>query len=89
MTQRRYVANFWATTTDPATLTNITRPYWNAWGASETDEVGRLEEFLQSRKEEFGDNLQWVAVEKSESAINFIDSDTEWMEVKRLSAKDL
>ena len=53
---------------------------------SEDQAVSGLEAFLDSHRGMFGENLRWVAVERTEADIAYTDSSAEWTEVKRLEA---
>lgn len=53
---------------------------------SEDQAVGGLEDFLDSHRGMSGENLRWVAVERTDTDTAYTDSSAEWAEVKRLEA---
>ena len=46
--------------------------------------MAALEAFLDGQGEDHGDNLQWVALEKSDSGADWSEREGGWVEVKRL-----
>ena len=74
----RYLAHYWQEGLER------TRPYDNFWGAGE-EGIGRIDDFLKTRRDDFGKDLRWVALERSESGANWQESG-DWVEVQRLQA---
>ena len=55
----------------------ITRPY-----PCFSDSVEQLDRFLERCKHEFGDNLRWVSIERSEETVLYSDF-VQWDELDR------
>ena len=79
MMRWRYTARFRGETAE------ITRSYDYSLDSEEEGLKG-LENFLNRRRQEFGDKLKWVSLEKWESSSDLDDSAAVWQVVKRLSA---
>ena len=84
MTIWRFTARFTtllSTTSGFETPGEITRPYSFPL-ESEEEGLQGLNSFLSSRQREHGERLRWVALERSEFANNFDDTNAEWLVVK-------
>ncbi len=78
----RFTANY----VTPATvgeMTIVTKPS-PCPASAESDAIAALEAFLDGQREEHGDNLQWVALERSDSGADSGEHEGGWVEVKRL-----
>ena len=75
----RYIAHFSGQEVD-----SITRPY-NYMLESEEQGLAGLEDFLHSRRDEFGDRLLSVALQKSEADREWDDYLVNWEDVKRIN----
>ena len=78
----RFAATFW-TPAARGGLTSVTKPY-PCPASAESDAIAALEAFLDGQREEHGDNLQWVALEKSDSGAGWGVHEGGWVEVKKL-----
>ncbi len=64
-------------------MTIVNRPH-PCPASAESDAIAALEAFLDGQREEHGDNLQWVALERSDSGADSGEHEGGWVEVKRL-----
>ncbi len=78
----RFTANY----VTPATvgeMTIVTKPH-PCPASAESDGIAALEAFLDGQREEHGDSLQWVRLERSDSGAEPFEHEGGWVEVKRL-----
>ena len=78
----RFTATFW-TPAARGSLTSVTKPHPYP-ASAESDAISGLEGFLDGQGQEHGDNLQWVALERSDSGADSGEHEGGWVEVKRL-----
>lgn len=57
---------------------------WDFGLKSDEEGLNGLDSFLNSRKKMFGAVLQWVALEKTDSDTDYMDSSANWVELKRV-----
>ena len=78
----RYTANFW-TAGARGGIAKVTRPY-PCPASAEGDAIDGLQAFYDGQRQEHGDNLRWVELERSDYGPESFEHEDGWVLVTRL-----